>query len=231
MVFVGKGPDQEKLEQQARWLGLMGGDKPDQCIFVGPVYDRDTLRAWNCRADLFLFPSTFDTNGLVVREAAACGLASVLIEGSCAAEGVTHGRNGFTIEETPQAMTALLSQLCGDLPHLHQVGQNAMEEIYLSWQQCVNEAYRRYEQILARKKIGMLHPHHKDATDYLVHVTAKTMMEQEKVRRLGKELFHDFRETAMGMMENMQDSEDHPARFWDKMADEIRSEMKELRGK
>ena len=46
------------------------------------------IRAWYCRADLFLFPSTFDTNGLVVREAAACGLASVLIAGSCAAEDV-----------------------------------------------------------------------------------------------------------------------------------------------
>lgn len=57
-------------------------------LFLGPVYDRDVIRAWYCRSDLFLFPSEFDTNGLVVREAAACGLGSVLVEGSCAAEGI-----------------------------------------------------------------------------------------------------------------------------------------------
>lgn len=67
------------------------GTGPDKCIFVGPVYDRDILRAWNTRADLFLFPSTFDTNELVVSETAAC----VLIEGSCAAEGLTRKRHGI----------------------------------------------------------------------------------------------------------------------------------------
>ena len=34
-------------------------------------FDRNVIRAWYCRADLFLFPSSYDTNGLVVREAAA----------------------------------------------------------------------------------------------------------------------------------------------------------------
>ena len=49
----------------------------EYCIdqYVRLYRDREILRAWNTRADLFLFPSTFDTNGLVVREAAACGLA------------------------------------------------------------------------------------------------------------------------------------------------------------
>ena len=54
----------------------------DDCVFfTSPKYDRTVIRAWYCRADLFLFPSTFDTNGLVVREAAACELASVLVRG------------------------------------------------------------------------------------------------------------------------------------------------------
>lgn len=68
-------------------------------FFTSPQYDRSVIRAWYCRGDLFLFPSTFDTNGLVVREAAACELASVLVRGSCAAEDITDGRNGFLIEE------------------------------------------------------------------------------------------------------------------------------------
>lgn len=103
MVFVGKGTDGDEIKAYAKELSL--GDK---VFFAAPAYDRDVVRAWYCRADLFLFPSTFDTNGLVVREAAACGLASVLIAGSCAAEDITDGKNGFFIEENAASMAALL---------------------------------------------------------------------------------------------------------------------------
>ena len=81
MVFIGSGADAAEVQEYAKPLG-------GKCIFTGAISQRETLRAWYCRADLFLFPSSYDTNGLVVREAAACDLAAVLIDGSCAAEGV-----------------------------------------------------------------------------------------------------------------------------------------------
>lgn len=231
MVFVGKGPDKELLERRAAELGLMGAESPDKCIFVGPVYDRDKLRAWNTRADLFLFPSTFDTNGLVVREAAACGLASVLIEGSCAAEGITDGRNGFTIRENAEAMAACLREVCRDLDHLHQVGQRAMEEIYLSWQTCVADAYDRYQVILEEKQRDTLPKKRRLPADYLVALTAQSMEERERSRRIRKELFHDFRESAIGMMENIQDAEESAEHFWDRITEEIHREIESHRRK
>lgn len=184
MVFVGKGPDREKLEQKASELGFMGeGVSVPKVFFTGPIYDRDELRAWNTRGDLFLFPSTFDTNGLVVREAAACGLASVLIKDSCAAEGITDDRNGFIIDESARDMAELLKKVCGDLDHVHDVGQHAMDEIYVSWKDCVGKAYERYEYILARNKIGAMPHRRKQPTDMLVELTAKTMTEQDKARK------------------------------------------------
>ena len=221
MVFIGKGPDQAMLEETAAKLGLMDPDAKGKCIFVGPIYDRDALRAWNTRADLFLFPSTFDTNGLVVREAAACGLASVLIRDSCAAEGITDGRNGFIIDETAQAMADLLGQVMGDLPHLRQVGQNAMDEIYLSWETCVAEAYRRYEYVLEMKKLGMPSQKRTQVTDLLVSMTAKTMEEQQKLRRFRLELFGDFKESALGMMENIQEHAEDSDQFWNSVTSEV----------
>ncbi len=92
MVFIGGGADEEEMKALVQSYGI-----ENKVIFTGPIHDREKLRAWNTRADLFLFPSTYDTNGIVVREAAACGLASVLIKGSCAAEGITHDRNGYLI--------------------------------------------------------------------------------------------------------------------------------------
>jgi glycosyltransferase involved in cell wall biosynthesis len=96
MLFVGVGGDYGEIKELAGMLQLT-----DDCVFTGIVKDRQKLRAFFSRADMFLFPSTFDTNGIVVREAAACGLASVLICGSCAAEGIIDGRNGMLIEKTP----------------------------------------------------------------------------------------------------------------------------------
>ncbi len=224
MVFVGKGPDQAILERKATELGLMENGRAGKCIFTGPIYDREALRAWNTRADLFLFPSTFDTNGLVVREAAACGLASVLIEGSCAAEDVTNGRNGFTIEETPEAMAALLLELCRDLKRLRAVGDCAMEELVLSWRDCVSTAYERYQVVLDEKRRGAFDKK-KQPMDLLVSLTARSMEESERYRQIRRELFGDFKESAVGMMENIQDAEDALEQLFDKIGETVRREI------
>ena len=245
MVFVGKGPDGDFLKEKAEELGLSEkGEGPGKCFFTGPVYDREVLRAWNTRADLFLFPSPFDPNGLVVREAAACGLASVLIRDSCAAEGITDGRNGFLVEENAESLAAFLREACQDLSRLHEAGQHAMEEIYLSWQSCVAAAYDRYGYVLEEKKRGAYEGKRKQATDLLVSATAHGMEQQEKLRqlteerkaklrqfgveqseklsRIGKEFFQDWKETATGMMENIQEAEESAEEFWNSLFPDLR---------
>ena len=224
MVFVGKGPDRLFLENKARKLGLMGdtGAK-GKCLFIGPVYDRNELRAWNTRADLFLFPSTFDTNGLVVREAAACGLASVLIRDSCAAEGISDGRNGFLIDQTPQALAALLLKLAPDLKKAHQAGEHAMEELYLSWEDSVGTAYERYQEVLELKKDGSLTGRKRELSDYLLAATAGAMKRQERLNRLVRVFLHDFRESASGMMENITDAGEEIEQLYDQAIEDLRN--------
>jgi len=156
MVFVGGGPDLDKYKEESRNRGLLLEGEGSKCIFTGPIYDRDILRAWNTRADLFIFPSTYDTNGIVVREAAACGLASVLIKGSCAAEGVTDGRNGYLVDKNAQDIAELLSRVSSDLDHVRDVGQHAMDEIYISWEDSVHAAHKRYGELIELKRSGKL---------------------------------------------------------------------------
>lgn len=145
MIFVGDGMDRDEIESCIQEHGL-----EEKCLFTGAVHDREKLRAFFSRADLFLFPSTFDTNGIVVREAAACGLPSVLIAGSCAAEGVTDGRNGFLIEETADSLAACLRLRMKDRDSCRQIGMHAMEELYLSWEESVERAKERYQIVLER---------------------------------------------------------------------------------
>ena len=194
MVFVGGGADAEEMQALVKEYGIS-----DKVIFTGPIRDREKLRAWNTRADLFLFPSTYDTNGIVVREAAACGLASVLIKGSCAAEGITHDRNGYLIEENAQSMAALLEQLSGNLDRMHQVGQNAMDEIYISWDQAVRIAYDRYKEIHEMVKSGELGIRKHQSFEYLMNSAADILNGTQKV-------FVDIpKEIHEGMRENYEE--------------------------
>ena len=143
MIFVGGGGDSEEIMKYATETGLMA-----QCIFPGIIRDRDLLRTYFSMADLFLFPSTFDTNGIVVREAAACALPSVLLLGSCAAEGITDGRTGILIDETVDAMTAAIMKAGQDLEWTREIGRHAMEEIYISWEDSVDRAVARYDTVI-----------------------------------------------------------------------------------
>ena len=224
MVLVGKGPDRALLEQRAAELGLT-----DRCLFTGPIYERETLRAWNSRADLFVFPSTFDTNGLVVREAAACGLASVLIRGSCAAEDVTDGRNGFVVDETPEALAALLKSVSGDLPRLRAVGQRAMDELYLSWADAVAAARARYGEILEAHRAGLLPDKTHQPAEHLLSLAARSLEERERRRLALEELQSEFRETAAGMMENIQEAEENAEAAGARLREQLRRELETLR--
>ena len=149
MVFIGGGLDKKEVESYAKKLGLY-----EKCVFTGPIHDRETIRAWYCRADLFLFPSVYDTNGLVVREAAACGLGSVLISGSCAAEGITDGETGFICENNAEAFSKKLLELCAEPEKMKKVGQNAMDKIYISWEDSVENAVKRYNTVLENYRAG-----------------------------------------------------------------------------
>ena len=149
MVFVGEGADGAEIRSYAEERKLS-----DRCFFTGAISDREIIRAWYGRSDLFLFPSTFDTNGLVVREAAASGTATVMIRNSCASEGVGDGRNGFCIEENAAAMAAKLEELCRAPEVMQVVGENAQRELYVSWETAVQRAVARYEVVIDNYRSG-----------------------------------------------------------------------------
>lgn len=147
MVFVGDSVERPEIEQYAKTLGIQ-----EKCIFVGAVHNRDIIRGYFTLSDLFLFPSSFDTNGIVVREAAACGKASVLLRESCASEGIEDGKTGLLIEETGESMAKCLSFACENREKLKVLGQTAMDEIYISWEDAVEKATKRYELVVENFK-------------------------------------------------------------------------------
>ena len=205
MVFVGGGNDKDEIVALTEKLGLS-----DRVFFSPPIHDRNLIRAWYCRADMFLFPSTFDTNGLVVREAAASGCPSVLIAGSCAAEGVTDGRNGFLIEENAVSLCAKLTALCADREAMRCVGENAMRELYLSWEDAVARANERYVVVLDRYRSGK-YPKHERFSDEFFNTQGDLMEAMSRVAemrgetgRLRRELREGFDEAREALREKLE---------------------------
>ena len=202
MVFVGTGNEKEEICSYSSALGL------DAKVFFAPaIHDRNLIRAWYCRADLFLFPSTFDTNGLVVREAAACALPSVLVGGSCAAENVQDGVNGFLIEENAASMAALLQKLCNEPAPVKTVGENAARDLYLSWDSSVSAAVDRYQAVIEKDKRG-LYPRHGHFSDEMCHAAAKAMEElyrgRERQQNAYSEVKTELHEMRAGIAEGRE---------------------------
>ena len=143
MLFVGDGQDKEEIIRYSEEIGIT-----DRVIFVPAINDRNLLRAYYTRGDLFTFPSDYDTNGLVVHEAAACGTASVTLKGSCAAENIIDGQNGLTVDKTPESLAAACRELIAHPDSMRQMGEHAQKELYLSWDDSVRRAYAEYANVI-----------------------------------------------------------------------------------
>ncbi len=149
MIFVGDGQERDEMEKYAESSGL--GDK---CIFTGAISDREELRVFYTAGELFLFPSEYDTNGIVVREAAACGVGSLLLEGSCAAEGIVDGKTGIICKADPEDIAKKLIFAAENRAKLREIGENAMNEVYISWDTAVKRAFDRYPAVIERCMSG-----------------------------------------------------------------------------
>ncbi len=150
MIFIGAGGDETEVKEYTNELKLN-----DKVIFTGAISDRNELVTFYSRADLLLFPSTFDTNGLVVREAAACNLGSVLVKDSCAAEGVTNNIDGLLIEENAASLAVCLAKIINNKQAMKKIGENASNNLYYSWDDSIKNAIKRYEIVIDNYNKGL----------------------------------------------------------------------------
>ena len=150
MIFIGAGGDEVEVKEYVNELKLN-----DKVIFTGAISDRNELVTFYSRADLLLFPSTFDTNGLVVREAAACNLGSVLVKDSCAAEGVTNNIDGLLIEENAASLAVCLAKIINNKQAMKKIGENASDNLYYSWDDSIKNAIKRYEIVIDNYNKGL----------------------------------------------------------------------------
>ena len=143
MVFIGQGPDAEKMRELVEEKGLGG-----KTVFTGHISDRNKLMRFYARADLFIFPSLYDSAPLVLREAAAAGTPALMIRNSCAAQNGVDGENCVLCDDTPESIALTMEKA---LPEAVRVGMNARNTIPVPWSGIVDMALKRYANLIEKK--------------------------------------------------------------------------------
>lgn len=147
LLMIGIGPEENAIKKYTKKLNL-----DDKVIFTGQILDRQELQIYYGTADLLVFPSIFDTNGLVVREAAASATPGLVVADSCASEGIKDCETGFLCLENPRSVAQVIDKIIDNKDLLNRVGHNARNDIYISWEDSVKNAYNRYQLVIDKFK-------------------------------------------------------------------------------
>ncbi len=108
LALVGEGPQEKHLRRRVEELGLDA-----QVRFAGRVENREIVN-YCAAADLFLFPSTSETQGIVSLEAMAAGTPVLAVRATGAEDIVTDGKNGYMTGEDPADFAGKLAELLAD---------------------------------------------------------------------------------------------------------------------
>ncbi len=149
MIFVGEGEAKNDLVKLVKTLGIN-----EQTMFLGKISDREKVLSIYARGDLFLFPSMYDTFGIVVREAAALSCPCIMIKGANVAQGIEDLKNGFLSSDDSDSFSADIIKIMNNDTLLKKVGAVAAATLPESWESVVDRAYLKYEDVIRQFNKG-----------------------------------------------------------------------------
>jgi glycosyltransferase involved in cell wall biosynthesis len=142
LFMVGTGYAVREIRHRVKQLGLA-----HHVTLLGNIHDRERLKRIYAAADLFIFPSLYDTCGLVVREAAAMHTPSLMLSGSTAATAVNDGVDGFLSPNDTEEYARRIISLMEKPELIARVGLKASKTISRSWENVMDEVVLRYRDI------------------------------------------------------------------------------------
>lgn len=108
LALAGDGPERTSLAEEAKKLGI-----GDSVVFAGNVPNCE-VKNYCAAADLFLFASTTETQGIVSLEAMAAGTPVLAVYATGTKDIVSDGVNGYMTEESVTVFTQRLNDLLQD---------------------------------------------------------------------------------------------------------------------
>lgn len=100
LIIVGDGPDRPRMTAQAEKMGLAR-----RVVFTGALAPSQVQQFYRA-ADVFVFASPHETQGLVLLEAMANGLPVVAVDSPASSELTGRGESGLLVPADPSQMAA-----------------------------------------------------------------------------------------------------------------------------
>lgn len=119
LLLVGGGPALGEVKAQAASLGLQ-----DSVQFVG-MLRRSEIDPLYAAADLFVFPSTTETQGIAICEALSAGLPVVAVNAGGIPENIQSGVDGFLTPDDPTEFAERIQGLIEDPGRRLEMSANA----------------------------------------------------------------------------------------------------------
>lgn len=119
LVIVGQGPERNNLKKLTQSLGI------EERVHLTGKLPIKTMPLAYADADIFVFASNTETQGICVLEAAASGLPLVVVEDSAFKGAVIDGVNGFTVPLEEETFAQKIALLLRDTPLRNKFGEDS----------------------------------------------------------------------------------------------------------
>lgn len=82
---------------------------------------------------------------------------SVVTRGSAPAEPIVDGESGLLCEDSSEDLARVIAHALSQPPEwLHQLGENAHQALFLSWDSVIDSALERYRNLIWQKQHGLI---------------------------------------------------------------------------
>ena len=143
-VFVGEGRDENNIKDYARKQGIKS-----KIIFTGKITNQLILGSFYQMASLFFFPSKYDNDPLVIKEAAAYQLPSLVLANTSIAQLIMNQINCYIHEGDSKSFANRLIEILSDSKNLNTIGEEAKKTLVVTWSETLKDLRANYQDVLS----------------------------------------------------------------------------------
>ena len=146
LLLIGDGSDKKYFVNKVKKLGL-----ENNIIFVGRVADIKEKSKLFAISDLQIFPSFYDTDGIVRIEAAAFSVPTIFIKDSIASSTITNNVNGLIGENDKNMFAKTIIEAFENNEQFEKIKENCHKDLYITWDELISNVLEKYKQLIKEK--------------------------------------------------------------------------------
>ncbi|MBM3909988.1 MAG: glycosyltransferase, partial [Firmicutes bacterium] len=145
LVLVGEGRHQDAIQAYVQEKNMK-----NKVIFTGKITDNQTLSLLYKNADLFFFPSAYDNDPLVVKEAAVHALPTLVMKHTSIADQITDNVNGYIQSGNAKNFAKRITEILDRPSKRKKVGEQAQIDLVKRWPDTLRNLKKEYQSVIKK---------------------------------------------------------------------------------